>query len=332
MNAIVTPRTAGQCRGLRRLVAVGFVVLGAWMLAPHLQDDAHAAKPVDVPTPADGVDMNQHGLTGSWHYPSTDGQGFLIDVFPDLLAPGKGLVAGGWFTFDATLAGDARKQRRYTFSGPVVSGQRNAALTLYRNTGGNFAAAPVTTAVPVGSILLDFTDCANGSVTHDFADGSGRSGTIPITRLTPNVTCTETAARPVHPDFAQSGNWFDPATSGQGFVVEINPSFATVFLGWYTYAPHGEAHGISGQRWYTGLGTYAPGSRSMFVTLREITGGEFDSETPLPLTQAVGTATITFDSCSAARLSYDFASGSSAGRSGTIHLTRAGPVPAGCRS
>ena len=51
---------------------------------------------------------------------------------------------------------------------------------------------------------------------------------------------------------------------------------------------------------------------------------------PPPLTTAQGTATLTFRNCAQAELAYSFTGGSSAGRSGTIALSRVGPVPAGC--
>ena len=38
------------------------------------------------------TDLNQHGLTGSWYQPATSGQGFEVEVFPDLLAPGTGFA------------------------------------------------------------------------------------------------------------------------------------------------------------------------------------------------------------------------------------------------
>ena len=50
-----------------------------------------------------------------------------------------------WFTFD-TANGGAERQRWYTLQGEVVTGQSNASLTIYQNTGGNFNAAPVTNA------------------------------------------------------------------------------------------------------------------------------------------------------------------------------------------
>jgi len=39
-----------------------------------------------------GIDLDQHGLTGSWYDPRTSGQGFMVEVLPDLPSPGTGLV------------------------------------------------------------------------------------------------------------------------------------------------------------------------------------------------------------------------------------------------
>jgi hypothetical protein len=67
------------------------------------------------------------------------------------------------------------------------------------------------------------------------------------------------------------------------------------------------------------------------MTLYETTGGLFDAPTtPPPHNTAVGMATLAFQSCTAATLAFSFTGGSSAGASGTIALTRVGPVPPGC--
>ena len=94
---------------------------------------------------------------------------------------------------------------------------------------------------------------ATRTLTYTFTDGSGRNGSIPLTRLTPNVTCTVGTAPPTNADFALSGNWFAPATAGQGFVFDVNPVSPAVFLTWYTYAPTGQMLGAAGQRWFVGL-------------------------------------------------------------------------------
>jgi hypothetical protein len=286
-----------------------------------------------TPTPpaATTPDLDQHGLTGSWFEPATSGQGFEVEFYPNLVAAGTALVQGAWFTFDTAPAGGADRQRWYTFNGNGQSGQPSVPITIYQNVGGNFNAPPVTAPVAVGTGTLSFTACDSGTLAYAFSDGSGRSGTIPLSRITPNVTCTTGTAATTNADFALSGNWFDPATSGQGFVFEVNPISPVVFFAWYTYSPSGQTAGAAGQRWFTGQGAFTSGSRMIALTLFETTGGVFDQPTPAAQTSvAVGSAMVSFTSCSTAQLQFSFTGGSNAGHAGTISLARVGPVPPGC--
>ena len=293
---------------------------------------AGASAPVNLGPPVATVpDLNQHGLTGSWFEPVTSGQGIELEFFPNLVAPGTAFVQGAWFTFDAAPPGDADRQRWYTFSGNAQSGAASVAVTIFRNVGGNFNAPPMTAASAIGSGTLAFTDCSHGTLEYAFTDGSNRAGAIALTRLLPNVTCVTGGVPGTSADFALSGNWLDPATSGQGFVFEVNPAAPFLFATWYTYAPMGQGAGSAGLRWFTGQAAYAPGSRSMTLPLFATTGGVFDlPSTPAPSTDPVGTATITFASCTSAQVQFNFTAGSSAGRSDTIALSRIGPVPPGC--
>jgi hypothetical protein len=279
-----------------------------------------------------GVNLNQDGLTGSWYDAADSGQGVEVEVFPDA-ASGTGSTFVSWFTYD-TVAGGEGAQRWYTAQGPVVTGQANASLTIYQNIGGNFNAPPATTAQAVGTATLSFSTCTSGQLAYSFSDGSGRMGNIPLTRLTQNVTCSTTAPYPTNADFAFSGNWYGgAATSGQGFTAEVNPNSATFFAAWYTYEPMGAAAGAAGQRWYTAQGSFTPGMRSIPVTIYETTGGVFNMPPPASQkTVAVGSGTMAFQSCTAATFSYNFTAGSSSGLSGTIALSRVGPVPPGCTS
>lgn len=278
--------------------------------------------------PGPAVDLNQHGLTGSWYEPATDGQGFEIEVFPNLVAAGTGSAQLSWFTFD-TVVGGAERQRWYTLSGTMVSGAPNAALTIFQNTGGNFNGPPTTNGVAVGAATLTFATCTSGQLSYNFNDG--RTGTIPLTRITQNVTCSLTSARPTNADFAFSGNWYNSATAGQGFTVEVNPLNGAVFIPWYTYAPAGAGGGAAGQRWYTALGPFSPGSRSIAVDIYETTKGVFDTPTvPAASSGKVGSGTLAFQSCSSGTFDFSFTAGSSSGMSGLIALSRIGPVPAGC--
>lgn len=285
------------------------------------------------PPVASAPDLDQHGLTGSWYEPATSGQGIEVEFFPDLVATGTAFVQGAWFTFDRAPSGGSDRQRWYTFSGNAQTGKPNVPVTIFQNVGGNFDAPPVTGAMPVGSGTLAFSQCNAGTFDYTFSDGSGRMGSIPLTRITPNVTCTVGTAPATNGDFGLSGNWFDPTTSGQGFVFEVNPNVPVFFFAWYTYAPGGQGAGAAGQRWFTGQASYVVGSRVMMLTLFETTGGLFDQPTsPAPSTVPVGTSTVTFASCTSAQLQFNFTGGSSAGKSGTIALVRVGPVPPGCVS
>ena len=268
-------------------------------------------------------------MTGSWYESASSGQGVEVEIFADP-SSGTGSTFVSWFTFD-TVIGGAERQRWYTAQGPVETGQPGAALTIYRNTGGNFNATPITDAQPVGTATLSFDTCSSGELAYQFTDGTARTGTIPLTRLTQNVTCSPTTPYPANTDFALSGNWYDPATSGQGLTVEVNPINGAFFATWYTYAPNGAGSGVAGQRWYTAQGAFAPGLRSIPVTIYDTTGGMFDTPTPPgQATVPVGTGTMAFQSCSAATFRYTFTGGTSSGLSATITLRRVGPAPPGC--
>lgn len=279
--------------------------------------------------PARFVEINQQGLTGAWFEPATSGQGFALEIYPNT-GPGTGVAFLSWFTYDTTVGG-AERQRWYTAQGSVTTGQATAQLTIFQNTGGNFDAPPVTNPQAVGTATLTFDTCSSGQLTYTFSDGSGRSGTIPLTRAIQNVTCTTNSTYPTDADFALSGNWYAAATSGQGFSLEANPVAGAMFLAWYTYVPNDAGNGAAGQRWYTGQAPYARGARSLAVTLYETKGGQFDTPTPTTqTTTAVGTGTWTFQSCSTSTFTYAFNGGTSSGRSGSITVSRVGPVPPGC--
>ena len=280
---------------------------------------------------ADPVDLNQHGLTGSWYNPATQGQGVEIEVFPNLIAPGTSLIQGAWFTFpfNDTQVGGADTQRWYTFSGNGQSGSFNVSVAIYQNSGGDFAASPPTAPKQVGHGTLTFADCNTATLAYEF-DNEGL-GWIALTRLTKNITCAIGSTKLTNADFSLSGNWYKPSMSGQGFVFDVNPLSRAFVLAWYTYAPRGQLALGPRQRWFTGLANYVSGTRTVTLELYETTGGLLDRVTnPAPSSLLVGNATVAFASCTSAQLTYAFTGGSNNGASGNIALSRIGPVPPGC--
>ena len=274
------------------------------------------------------VNLDQVGLTGSWYNPATSGQGVVMEVVPDLNGAGQGLLFGGWFTFDVTAAGG---QRWYSVQGSVSASATSATMPIYISEGGNFAAPPRIGVTAIGEATFAFSDCSHGSLTYTFNDGSGRSGTIPLTRLGANSACSSNGSGAVPPSFLLSGAWYDPDTSGQGFVFDVNTASHSLFLAWYTYAVNGQTiGGPASQRWYSIQSSFTPGvSTYDSIPIFATSGGVFNSSTPVA-TGPVGTASLSFQSCTAATLSYEFTAGENAGQHGIISLARATPAVEGC--
>ena len=278
------------------------------------------------------LNLDQHGLTGTWYNPATGGQGLLIETYPDLQGSGHGYLGVGWYTFDLTAAGG---QRWYTLQGPAVSGSASVPLTIYTATGGNFNAPPRVSAVAVGSATLSFSDCTHGTLTYHFSDGRP-DGSIPLARLDTNVTCT-TAGDNSKPtaNYLMSGAWYDStrATSGQGFFLDFSPALTTLFGAWYTYAPSGSSSsGGASQRWYTIQdNAFAPGTVSKNgLPIYETKGGTFNTAGGASAGSPVGRANIAINSCTSITLSYAFTGGTNVGQHGSINLGRVVDAPAGC--
>jgi hypothetical protein len=275
--------------------------------------------------PGDRIALAQEGLTGTWYNPGTSGQGFEFVIDPGTNG-GNASLFGAWFTYDVE-AGGPESQRWFSLQATFGPNDVSANVTIYQNVGGNFDSPPTTTAVPVGTGTLTFFSCESGLFTYAF-DG-GLEGSIPIRILLPNVECGTTGTPPPS-DFGLTGTWYDPTTSGQGILAEVNPIDARVFIGWYTYTLGHEGGDVSQQRWFSLQGPYDVGTDQMDLTIYASTGGTFDSGSTVVTTSPVGTATITFLTCFDATLDYAFTDGELAGVSGSIDLTRLGTALTSC--
>jgi len=197
-------------------------------------------------------------------------------------------------------------------------------------TGGAFNSHPAANAI-VGSGTLHFDDCSTGEFDYMFSDGSGRSGSIPLSRLTANVTCATNGDNADNGgNYLLSGSWYDQNVSGQGLIFDFNPPQTFLFATWYTFAPEA-APSAAGQRWYTLQkgDVVAVGTSIDDVGIYSTADGVFDAA-QLPATERVGTAKVMVKSCNAMQLDYTFTSGINMGLAGTINLQRTGPAPQGC--
>ncbi len=276
---------------------------------------------------AGAVNLNQHGLTGTWDDPATNGQGLVMEVDQDFYGPGTGLLFAGWYTNDVTVAGG---QRWYTLQAQVNANSATVNAGIYLTVGGSFASSAATVPTKqVGQAILQFVDCTHGTLQYTFTDGSGRSGMIRLIRLDADISCGQ-ASGSAASSFLLSGGWAD-SSAGQGIVFDVNPIQNVLFAGWYTYAPGaGQDSGPAGQHWYTLQATLVSGSSTVNnIGIYDTTGGVFNQAAPISTNQ-VGTATLVYASCGSATLTYTFTAGANAGAHGSMNLVRLGAIPAGC--
>ncbi|MCZ8114597.1 hypothetical protein [Silanimonas sp.] len=137
---------------------------------------------------------------------------------------------------------------------------------------------------------------------------------------------TAASPRPQTADqFDLSGAWFEPATAGQGLMVEMYTSAARggaapyLFAGWFTYT--GTIGGVAEHDWYALEGTGTVDGRVFPLTIGRPNANVFDNGAAAGAPVQLGTATLTFSSCTEAVLDYQF---NAAGglRSGQVVLQR----------
>ncbi len=123
------------------------------------------------------------GLNDAWFFADTDGQGFLVIVFPDI-----GLLFVAWFTYDverpaSTVAAKLGEpgHRWLTASGPYAGNRATLDITVTR--GGVFdAPVPAPERNQDGWLSLDFQDCEDGMVSYHIPS-LDLQGVIPIRRV-----------------------------------------------------------------------------------------------------------------------------------------------------
>ncbi|MFC1690470.1 hypothetical protein ACFL07_12605 [Pseudomonadota bacterium] len=142
-----------------------------------------------------------YAMAGSWYYPPTTGQGFLIDVFDT-----ENLMFLAWFTYDLerppadtpAMIGDPG-HRWMTALGPFTGDTANLNITWSSGMIFDSETPPVENESD-GTMTVEFNDCYTGSVSYDLGS-SDRTGTVPIERIVNDAvplceTLTEGPAKP----------------------------------------------------------------------------------------------------------------------------------------
>jgi hypothetical protein len=123
--------------------------------------------------------------------------------------------------------------------------------------------------------------------------------------------------------YAMAGSWYFPATTGQGFLIDVFDSANLMFLAWFTYDLERPANGVNaligdpGHRWITALGPFQGNTANLNISWSS--GMIFDSELPKVQNNVDGTMTVEFFDCYTGRVSYDLGS---SGRTGEVPIER----------
>jgi hypothetical protein len=155
---------------------------GYWVMATTLYDQYFADQ-----FDARAFQINA-GLNDAWYNPATDGQGFLISVFPER----KELFLA-WFTYDVerpvnnvtALLGEPG-HRWLTAQGQYEGD--SAVLTIYVSKGGVFdRAEPPVNTDPAGDgiLTIEFADCSEALLNYEITS-LGISDQIPLERIVPD--------------------------------------------------------------------------------------------------------------------------------------------------
>jgi plastocyanin len=148
---------------------------------------------------------------------------------------------------------------------------------------------------------------------HGGPGGAGMAGMIRVQGAAP---------APFIINYGIGGTWYNPATSGQGFLLEVVPSANSLALGWFTWSST-----TAGQHdWLSAFGPITGDSAT--VNLSRSTGGRFNDPTPIA-SSIVGTATFKFTDCENGTVTFNRTDN---GTSGVIPIRRLTPTPTACTS
>lgn len=280
--------------------------------------------------PAPPLPLGQQAISGAWYPDYASGQGLVFDYIAS-----AGVLFAPWFTYQPTRVDDASGQHWYSLQGTLAPGATEADLDILENSGGQLATPPITLSRRVGIARVHLEACDRMALDYgfDFPTQNGASGRLTLTRLTaPLAVCTgsgatSTAAAATTGDPRQSGSWFTPALSGQGFMFTFQPG-REMFGAWFTYDPDGAADDPAAQHWFTLQGDPAAGtSAPLTATLYQTLGGGFDRE-PTANTRRVGRITLNVQACDRITVDYQFdtsdVAGRYAGKSGSLPLEKIG--------
>ncbi|KAA9130432.1 hypothetical protein F3N42_12035 [Marinihelvus fidelis] len=200
------------------------------------------------------------GHSAQWYNRERSGEGLVLEVLSDELA----LVY--WFTYDES------GNQRWLQDVGNIDGDRIVFPELKVTAGGRFGPGfdpEQVERIVVGEAVLSFSDCNTAEWSYS---AFGEAETIPMTRLTKTMAAgcqpiNGVPGQPVMEYAGQSGSWYDPTHSGEGYTLQwMSRNEAAVI--WFTYDGEGN------QYWITGVGSRV-GDEIVFPVTHSASGPSF---------------------------------------------------------
>lgn len=124
---------------------------------------------------ASAADIEQ-GHSGTWWVPGVDGQGILLEVFPE-----SQKVFFTWYTYT-----ESGKQRWLTGTGDID--EQRVGFSIQEPVGALFDKPGEPDRPEWGTGTLEFQSCTKATLSFQ-TDGPDGDGVLNLERLTPNVSC-----------------------------------------------------------------------------------------------------------------------------------------------
>ncbi len=206
--------------------------------------------------------------------------------------------------------GQAVTLTELTISGPMAVNESSSANYTATATFSDGSMADVTDQASWSDDSA-FADIGTDGVLTTFSVGSDQLVTITASFTSDEVERSDDLAVVIEDlsqqiNYGLAGGWFNPLTAGQGFLFDFQLESQFMFVAAFTFDT---AAGVKGgaiegaeQRWFTAQGNYA-GSRAD-LTIFQTRDGVFNDPT-VPVTTAVGTMEVEFDTCTEATITYD---------------------------
>ncbi|MDT8438601.1 MAG: hypothetical protein RQ729_06300 [Wenzhouxiangellaceae bacterium] len=180
--------------------------------------------------------LMQPGQTAAWFDPDRNGEGWQIEILDARRA------LGYWFTYDES------GNPRWLLGVGDIEGLRIDFRELMVTSGPTFGSGfdPDDLVMEVaGSASFEFTACDRGRYSFD---AFGEQMELPLIKLSRSmlIDCRPRAESISDRRAMQTGSWFSPERSGQGFTLQWLDD-ARALMTWFTYDERGEQFWIQAQ-------------------------------------------------------------------------------------